>query len=85
MEQDLPESTSRLCELAERLDYFTEADYLLLADITPATAEAHRKRGEGPAYARIGRRYFYPRTKVVEWMNGRVKERVPASTAKDVL
>ena len=67
----------RLTELVDRLDWFTEQDLILLADITLITAEAWRKRGEGPAYARAGKRFLYPRAAVAAWLAGRVRERKP--------
>lgn len=73
-------SPDRLIALADRLDHFTEHDMLLLADIKPSTLEQWRKRGEGPAYARAGSRFLYPREAVVEWLKTRTRERdgVPA-------
>ena len=67
----------RLTELVDRLDYFTEEDLLLLVDVTQITAETWRKRGEGPAYARAGTRFLYPRVAVAEWLAARVRERKP--------
>jgi hypothetical protein len=66
---------ARLTVLADRLDCLTEEDLLLLADVTPTTADAWRKRGEGPAYIRAGKRFLYPRAAVAEWLEGRVRER----------
>lgn len=76
----LARSPERLTELADRLDYFTEHDMLLLADVKPTTLEQWRKRGEGPAYARAGSRFLYPRSAVVEWLKTRTRDRagVPA-------
>ena len=71
------ELSPRLTELVDRLDCFTEEDLILLANITPVTAEAWRKRGEGPAYARAGKRFLYPRTAVAVWLADRVRERKP--------
>lgn len=67
--------SSRLAQLASDLGHLTEHDMLLLADVTPGTLEAWRKRGEGPSYVRAGNRYFYPREAVSQWLNGRTKER----------
>jgi hypothetical protein len=65
----------RLTALVDRLDCFTEEDLLLLADVVPLTAEQWRKRGEGPAYIRVGKRVLYPRAAVEAWLAGRVRER----------
>jgi hypothetical protein len=78
METETPDAPTapRLTSLADRLDCFTEHDLLLLAGITPTTAEGWRKRGVGPAYVRAGNRYLYPRNEVAKWLEGRVRERV---------
>ena len=66
---------ARLTELAERVDCFTEPDLLLLADVTALTAESWRKRGEGPAFIRAGKRVLYPRAAVAVWLASRTRER----------
>lgn len=66
---------SRLAQLASDLGHLTEQDMLLLADVTPGTLEAWRKRGQGPAYVLAGNRYFYPREAVSAWLGGRTKSR----------
>lgn len=78
------EAPPRLSVLADRLDCLTEADMIMLADVTPKTLEAWRKRGDGPAYIRAGTRYLYPRKAVSQWLETRVHERKPLS-AKGVL
>jgi predicted site-specific integrase-resolvase len=65
----------RIQYLAQSLDCLSEHDLLLLADITPATAENWRKRGKGPAYVLLGNRYLYPRAAVAAYLNGNVRER----------
>lgn len=65
----------RLRALADRLDCLTEEDFQLLADATPGTVEAWRKRNQGPSYIRLGNRYFYPRTAVADFMQSRTRER----------
>jgi hypothetical protein len=72
---EAPPSAQRLITLADRLDCLTEYDLLLLADITPSTAEQWRKRGDGPGHIRAGNRYLYPRAEVSKWLEGRVKTR----------
>lgn len=69
------DASPRLTALVDRLDCFTEQDLLLLAAVLPSTAELWRKRGEGPAYIRAGRRYLYPRAAVNDWLAGRVRAR----------
>ncbi|MGF6526038.1 helix-turn-helix transcriptional regulator [Variovorax sp. PvP013] len=63
----------RLSEMATRLDCLTEHDLMLLAGITPATAEAWRRRGTGPGYVLVGNRYFYPRKSVAAYMENRAR------------
>ena len=65
----------RLTVLAERMDCLTEDDLLLLADVTPTTAETWRKRGEGPGFIRAGKRVLYPRAAVAVWLASRTRER----------
>lgn len=64
----------RVRAMAERLDCFVEEDFQLLADATPNTVEAWRKRGTGPAYIRLGNRYLYPRKFVAKFLESRVRE-----------
>jgi hypothetical protein len=80
----LEHEAERVRELAQQIECISEADFCLLADITPGTAEAWRKRGKGPAYALIGNRYLYPRQAVAEFMAGAVRQRRTIS-AKDLL
>jgi hypothetical protein len=84
MDVQTVEAPPSLEAMAERLDCFTEDGLIRLAGITPSTAEAWRKRGEGPAFTRIGNRVLYPRTAVGEWLSARVRERKPVE-AKGLL
>lgn len=68
---------SRLIELAEKLDCFTESDLMLLGKLSHSTVEAWRKRGQGPAYILLGNRYLYPRQAVAEFLQGQVRARKP--------
>lgn len=70
------EDRERARELARSLDCLSEEDFCILADVTPKTAEAWRKRGKGPAYVLIGNRFLYPRGKIAEFLQGRVRERI---------
>ena len=76
------EDHPRLSALADRLDCLTEADMIMLADVTPKTLEAWRKRGDGPAYIRAGTRYLYQRKAVAQWLDERVHERCSRATSK---
>ena len=64
----------RLREMAEQFECLIEEDFQLLADATPNTVEAWRKRGTGPAYILLGRRYLYPRSAVAEFMKLHVRK-----------
>jgi len=76
-----PESTDRVRNLADQLDCLIEDDFRLLAGITPLTAEAWRKRGQGPAYIRLGTRYLYPRKAVAKHLESLTRERVALGKA----
>lgn len=65
----------RLRSLADRLDCLIEEDFQLLAEITPGTAEAWRKRRKGPDYIRIGNRVLYPRQAVAKHLDSLTHER----------
>jgi hypothetical protein len=67
-------STERAQALAESLDYLTEQDLCALCSITPLTAEAWRKRRTGPAYTLAGNRVLYPRERVREFLDSRIRE-----------
>lgn len=71
----------RLQILADKLDCLTEADFTLLADASPSTVEAWRKRGTGPAYILLGNRYLYPRNAVSEYLKHITRERSRAVKA----
>lgn len=75
MENTTPEETSRLRKLADSLQCITDDDLQLLADVTPSTAEAWRKRGQGPAFIRIGNRVLYPIESIASFMESRRRER----------
>jgi len=71
----------RLRKLADSLNCMTEDDLQLLADVTPSTSEAWRKRGQGPAFIRIGNRVFYPHKAVAEFMASRLRARPTSAGA----
>lgn len=74
-------TTEDVKELAKSLDCFTEEQLQLLAEITPKTAEAWRKRGTGPGYVLFGNRYLYPRAEVAKYLAERAKHRGGVSIA----
>ena len=71
--------------LAESLDCLPEEDLCILANITPGTAEAWRKRGKGPAVLLFGKRYLYPRSAVAQYLQAQVRERTPRAVAEALL
>ncbi|WP_367181184.1 helix-turn-helix domain-containing protein [uncultured Ramlibacter sp.] len=75
---------SRIQELAQSLDCFTEEDVCTLCKVTFGTLEAWRKRHKGPAYSRIGNRVLYPRAGVREFLDRQVRDR-SASAARTAL
>lgn len=66
----------RVRQMAEQLDCFIEEDFQQLAGATPNTVEAWRKRGQGPAYIRLGTRYLYPRKAVAKHLESITRERM---------
>lgn len=69
------EELERLRQMAEKLECFIEEDFLQLADVTPGTGEAWRKRGQGPASIRLGKTYLYPIKELKEFLSNRTKTR----------
>lgn len=69
------DTQDRVRDLADRLDCILEEDFQLLAEITPGTAEAWRKRRQGPEYIRIGNRVLYPRKAVAKHLESLTRER----------
>lgn len=65
----------RVRQMADKLNCMTEEDFALLANATPGTVEAWRKRGTGPAYIRLGRRYLYPTKAVAKHLESLTRER----------
>lgn len=74
----------RVRQMADSLDCLIEEDFQLLARATASTVEAWRKRGQGPAYLRIGNRVMYPRKAIAKYLDSITKERTPAP-AKELL
>jgi len=72
-------------DLAQSMDCLSEADFCLLAGVTPNTAEGWRKRGKGPSYVLIGNRYLYPRAAVAKFIGQNLRERRPVVGPKSVL
>lgn len=68
-------AVDRLRALAQAVDCFTVDDVCTLYGITEGTAEAWRKRGQGPAHIQAGTRPLYPRKNVIEDLQARSRER----------
>lgn len=77
------ENSDRLRQMAEKLGALTEDDFQLLTGTTAATVEAWRKRGTGPAYVRMGNRYYYPVAAVADYMAR--QQRAPKVQANPLL
>lgn len=65
----------RVRDMATGMDCLIEEDFVLFARITPLTAEAWRKRHQGPAYILFGTRYLYPRKAVAQHLESQTRER----------
>lgn len=65
----------RLRELADSFDCLTEADVMLVGDVSAATVEAWRKRGTGPAYILFGNTFLYPRKPFASFLQTKLRER----------
>jgi hypothetical protein len=81
MEYTQPDQLTRLRALANDLECLTEDDFILLTGVTPSTAEAWRKRKQGPSYIRVGNRVFYPKAALADYLKSLVKERPNAAKA----
>lgn len=66
MVEDQEKDIERLRKMADDLGCILEEDFRMLAQATQSTVEAWRKRGQGPAYIRIGNRVLYSREAVSE-------------------
>ena len=84
MRTDKESEDANLKALAASLDCFTEGELQALANATPKTVEAWRKRGKGPAYVLFGNRFLYPRSGVADYLKTLVRER-KAPEAKGLL
>lgn len=58
-------------EMATRMGYITEEKFIDLAGITASTAEAWRKRGQGPEYSLLGNKYYYSYDSVADTLAGK--------------
>ena len=63
-----------LRQLMHGLGYAPEDDFLKIAHVTRGTAEAWRKRGDGPKWLRLGNAIYYPLSGIAEAMNSKVRE-----------
>ena len=81
MEAAIGTELERVRHMAEQLDCLIEEDFQLLTGATSNTVEAWRKRGQGPAYILLGRRYLYPRKAVAKHLESLTRERVALGKA----
>jgi hypothetical protein len=73
---DANSGSERRRQLAEKLECMIEEDWQLLTGYTDKTIEAMRKRGQGPAYVRLGKKYLYPIKSALEYVESLTKQRV---------
>ncbi|MGO4551258.1 helix-turn-helix transcriptional regulator [Lysobacter sp. 2RAF19] len=81
MIQDQQNEIERIRKMADSVDCLLEDDFRLLAGATKSTVEAWRKRGQGPAYIRLGNRVLYPREAVSEYLRSITRERNTATVS----
>lgn len=79
------DSGPRLADLAAAVDCLTETQVSTLAGVKVTTLEQWRKRGIGPAYARFGTSFLYPRQPLAEFLRRRVKQPAGEINPRDVL
>lgn len=72
-QMDPPEDDQALREMANKLGFFTERDFMTLAGATLLTVREWGKRGTGPTRIRLGRNYFYDHEHVREFMQRRAR------------
>ena len=75
MVTDQENEIEHIRRMAAGLDCLLEDDFRLLAGATRLTVEAWRKRGQGPAYIRLGNRVLYPREAVAAYLKSITRER----------
>lgn len=80
-----PIDEPHVMELARSLDCLTEAEFQALGNLTAGTVQSWRKRGTGPAYCRLGNRFYYPRVAVADFMAKQLREPRDQGRAKDLL
>lgn len=68
-------SPTRLTEIVDKLDCFTEQDMQQLTGAKRDTLSQWRRDQEGPSFIRAGTRFLYPRAAVAAWLASRVQER----------
>ncbi|KGQ17869.1 hypothetical protein LF41_1723 [Lysobacter dokdonensis DS-58] len=81
MVTDQKSNIERIRKMADSLDCLLEEDFRMLAGATQSTVEAWRKRGQGPAYIRLGNRVLYPREAVAEHLRSITRERNSAAAS----
>jgi hypothetical protein len=73
---ELPARDPRLVRtIAESLDCLTNEDFCAFFKVKPSTAEAWRKRGQGPEYAIVGNATLYPKDGLRKYLQSQVRSR----------
>jgi hypothetical protein len=73
----------RIRELADSLDFLTEADLQVITGWTDSTCAEYRKRRKGPPWVRFGQTVLYPRLETREYLRSRIQQ--PTLDIKGVL
>lgn len=84
-DQDQPETSASVREVLRSIGYMSESEFLALCGVTAVTAEGWRKRGEGPAWVRLGNAVFYPVQGVAEVLRAKTREPRRAANARAAL
>jgi Helix-turn-helix domain len=59
---------SRASPAAVLADYLPETTAADEIEHTPRTMRKWRQRGEGPAYVKVGRKVYYARSALIDWL-----------------
>ena len=60
-----------ICEMERirRKEYLTEKEAALLFSLSAATLKTQRSRGGGPPYIKVGKRAFYAKNSLVDYLS----------------
>ena len=76
---DCQESNARRSRVLD--DYFTEDEAAAEVGQKKPTLRKWRAIGDGPPYVKIGRKIFYPRPELADWIRAKLTQPVRARRA----